>query len=102
MLCYTFQVMWLEGKANTVADALSRNPVDPEEPFPLRSYIVAPSQIAEEINDAARNCPDYVSVVEAWKNGTHAKDLPPQHPGRCLQDVWDSILAYRRQPYHNR
>ena len=62
-----------------------------EETFPIRSYVVAPSDLSTEIKSAAKNCHEYHSIVKAWKKGMAAKDLPPQHPGRCLQDVWHAI-----------
>ena len=91
MMPYNFQVSWLEGKSNAIADALSRNPIEPDTPLPIRTYVVAPSRMADEMKENAKMCDSYRSIVDAWKQGTLTKNLPPGHPGRQLKDVWNRL-----------
>ena len=91
MLPHTFEVIWLEGRFNAIADALSRSPVDEEDvPF-IRSYVLASNDLAKRMQDEAASCIEYKTIHEAWKNGIAATDLPPDHPARRLQDIWQRL-----------
>ena len=92
MMPYNFDVKWLAGKSNAIADVLLQNLVSAEEPLRIQTYIVAASRLAEEMKSEAVSCTSYHSIVEAWRRGTEAKNLPPDHPGLQLRDIWTNLL----------
>ena len=91
MLSFNFEVLWLEGKANAIADALSRSPLNDGEEYPLRTYIIADSDLVKDMINNAKSCPDYQTIVNSWKNDKLVKNLPPNHPGRPLLEVWKNL-----------
>ena len=93
MLPYNFSVVWLEGKANSIADALSRNPLREDKHFPINNFIIASSSLTDEIINQAKICLDYKSIVDAFKNEKVIKNPPSNHPARSLIDIWHSILV---------
>ena len=63
MLPYNFQVKWLEGKSNAIANALSWNLIDDKEkPLHIRKYIVASSELVDELKSEAVACTLYLSI----------------------------------------
>ena len=91
MMPYNFKVVWLEGKSNVIADALSRNPVERAQTFPIRAYVLASSELTKRLKEDANTCPEYLAIVEAWRNGKDVNNLPPDHAARTLKDVWKTI-----------
>ncbi len=96
---YTFDVTWVAGKTNLIADALSRAPVfDPpeemeeEEPVTL-CLAVAPDPALQEIYDAAED-EDYCAIVHALKQQKSPRNLPPSHPARPYSSVWSDLAIH--------
>ena len=91
LLLYQFSDMWLNGKANAIANALSRHPVDCEDddkPYPIRSCIVSGSEITSNLKNNASKCQKYQSIKEALHTGKLVQNLPSLHPAKCLGNVW--------------
>ena len=94
LLSYQFSVTWLSGKTNAITDALSRNPIDPgtdDKMFTLRSYVVGASRIVEDLKNGSTNCQHYKLIKEALRQGKLIKNLPPSHPDKGLNNVWDKL-----------
>ena len=103
---YTFQVEYLAGKLNVLADCLSRTPTmrkfDREELEELREMeeLVCRSTAvywenndhprSEEYYEAGSHDRDYLSVVEAVKNHTPFDELRRDHHARNYKKVNDS------------
>ena len=64
LLAFQFDVMWLCGKANAIADALSWNPVDkPLSNFGIHSYVIGGSNIVDDLKKAAAACQSYQEII---------------------------------------
>ena len=96
MLPFSFDVIWMDGKSNAIADALSRNPVEVGQTFPIRTFVLASSNLTRKLKADANNCPEYRSIVDAWKNDKENGNLPPDHPARVLKDIWKNLVADRQ------
>ena len=92
---YSFDVKWVAGKDNIIADALSRSPAPSKTTkptgFPIWACIAAPKARLQHIIDAANNCEAYQMVIEAFDQAKDLRNLPCDHPARRLQQVWDCI-----------
>ena len=98
LLPYSFNVEWLPGKQNLIADALSRNPCDAgaynpnDDPDSVSiKAIITPGSVAERLRDAASSCPSYRAVFRAFDSGISPRDLPDGHPARQFIGIWPSI-----------
>ena len=94
LLPYQFSVTWLNGKANAIADALSRHPVDSrndDKLYPFCSCIVGTSNIIKELNDGTTNCKSYKLIKEALLQAKLPTNLPPAHPAKSLQSIWNRL-----------
>ena len=43
------------------------------------------------IIEHANSCPTYFKIKNALSNDKHPASLPPDHPARCLKDVWHEL-----------
>ncbi len=111
---YTFDVEWIAGKDNLVADALSRAPVfppdDDEELGEAELNVCLATTAGEDADDkddaedpmleflldAARLDHDYQKVLAALQNGQDVQRLPPDHPARQYRQVWDNLSIWGR------
>ena len=96
---YTFEIQYVEGIKNEIADALSRSPVFQHENGEIDvANSIAIQQIEEyELHDnlsvpvldqMASNDTNYQLIKQAITMGTHPNDLPPDHPGRAYKADW--------------
>ena len=88
---FSFEVKWIAGKNNVIADAFSRFPVEKCNDTPLFSCILGQSSLVAEIRKAAKACPTYSSIHAALSSGKEPLVLPPSHPGHTLQNVWHRL-----------
>ena len=96
LLPFSFDVAWLPGKKNLIADALSRNPCDVGVDDLDSSGIgvkalVTPGTVADRIRNAAASCDEYQAVTRAFDSGSSPSDLPDGHPVKLFSGVWSSI-----------
>ena len=95
LLPYQFSVTWLNGKANAIADALSRHPIDSgndDKMYAFRSYIVGASGIVDDLKNGATNCEEFQLIKEALHQDKLVQNLPPSHPAKCLNNVWNRLM----------
>ena len=85
--------MWIKGKNNTMADALSRNPASNPEMinYSMKSDIIGNNILIKEIKYKANNCDVYKQIVTALIEGKTPKNFPNSHPTKLLQDVWHQL-----------
>ena len=90
---YSFNITWLEGKRNVLADMFSRNPIDPapSNPYHIKRFLVSSSSIASDICKAMDADADYSLIKKAISSGSRLSTLQPFHPGRQLRNVWDDL-----------
>ena len=95
MLAYSFEVQWLPGKANIIADTFSRFPASkpPVGTVPIRACLLGQSLLVDKIKAEAKTCSAYTSIFGAFSNGKHPSQLPEAHPARTLLSVWDTLSA---------
>ena len=94
ILDYSFEVQWLPGKHNIIANALSRAPALTTEGWtflPLYSCIIAPASTMELLRSSAETCPAYKATRMAFQAGTSQLDLHPDHQAKQIKDVWHSL-----------
>ena len=99
LLGYSYDVIWIPGKKQTIADALSRNPVFPPEEenetdVLIRAVIcqkVLPDLALQELSEAAMNDDAYKEICRAVDIKKPLKDLPTDHPGRHFTKEWDFL-----------
>ena len=94
VLDYPFEVTWVAGKDNVIADALSRAPSSTTEgatSLPVHSCIIAPQSTITQLQDSCRADPAYQQIVDTFRHGKHLADIPADHPARRLKQVWDQI-----------
>ena len=98
---FCFDVTWVKGKDNVIADALSRYPVfsgdstfDEENTNLCRQVREDPSfnVLFEGIDDS------YRSIIQALRDGKNPSDLPIMHAARELQHVWRYLSLYDDEP----
>ena len=88
LLPYNFKTMYIAGKSNVIADALSRYPVSP--PSRCNSMFIQDRKLLE-LDTAANEDVDYKVIKEAIQQHVPYNDLPPKHPGRLFRNIWDEI-----------
>ena len=103
LLPYSFDVSWLPGKKNLIADALSRNPCDVDQDGNKVTdncasdtgigvkAVVTPGTVTDRIRNVAASCAEYQAVNQAFDSGVAPSDLPDGHPARSLGGVWSAI-----------
>ena len=99
---YTFTVVWSPGKTNYIADALSRAPVfdPPEKEEYAVNHIIAEnlhtilSVKSKEFVQATRDDEEYLLIRKAILDGKKINDLPPNHPARPYNLVWNELSVH--------
>ena len=94
ILDHPFEVKWMAGKDNVIADASSHAPASSTEgstAVPINSCIVATSMELATIIDQSKTDPAYKQIVDAFRHGRNLSDLPVDHPARRLKQVWHQI-----------
>ena len=103
---YTFDVVWVQGKTHFIADALSRAPVfsPPEEAqmaqnvnvagFVISAAISSIDPMIQELASEAERDEDYKVLLTALLGCNKFSLLPPIHPARLFQNVWDELSVF--------
>ena len=99
LLGYSYSVEWIEGKKQTIADALSRSPVsDPEEDETrdvlIRHIVcdtVQPDLALRKLSEATSKDAVYQEIMKAIRGHKVLKDLPTDHPGQAFKQQWDAL-----------
>ena len=89
-----FDVKWMAGKDNVIADALSRSPAASTEgstSVPVSSCVIALNVELANITECCQSDPAYKQIVDAFNQGRRLSDLPVDHPAHRLKQVWDQI-----------
>ena len=92
-MAYSFDVVWIKGKNNAMADAFSRNLVNQPETtkYAIKSYIIGNDTLIKEIKDAANECITYKQIATALIEDKEPKNFPNGHSTKLLQDVWHQL-----------
>ena len=96
---YRFQVNWIEGKNNLIADALSRSPVsfieDNYDEFDSNHVKICSLEAANhpplslaKLKEFAENDPSYQAIIKVLIENKNIDNLPPLHPARTLKSIW--------------
>ena len=97
---FDFEVIWTPGKTHLIADALSRAPVfAPKEPEAVICNALMAQTLAEDpalqpLYDAIETDHDYQLIISSLLKGTTAKNLPPNHPGKRLSNIWNDLSIF--------
>ena len=98
---YRFDVKWTPGKEHLIADALSRAPVfepndveDNEGAFAAALTTDIPRVTLEDLQQAASVDDDYQQVIRAHQRAKLVKNLPPDHPAKLFNNVWDNVAFH--------
>ena len=96
---YQYNVEYLPGKMNFIADALSRSPVFQPEANELHDVLIQTLRVEagdpqlEAIVEAAVADPIYQQVIKAVSSKADWKNLPHQHPARLYRNQWDFLAV---------
>ena len=93
-----FEVKWLAGKDNVIADALSRAPAPTtagSTSMPIRACMVAPQSTITNILDCVKNDKAYQDIIDAFQQGKSLADLNESHPARRLKQVWGAAISHQ-------
>ena len=94
LINFSFDVIWVPGKTHLIADALSRNPVfTAPEPEIEAIDINLDDPLVNELQRAAQTEDEYQSIITALSTNKVPKNLPPHHPARLYNNVWDSLSS---------
>ena len=90
---FSFEVTWIEGQKNILADVFSRNPCEryTKSEYPIRTYLVSSSSLSEMIKSAAKSDIDYKLTLTALKEKKRIIDLQCNHPTCQLRNVRHEI-----------
>ena len=99
LLGFQFNVEYVPGKLNLIADALSRYPVFQPDAEEVKDVLVQAFRVNVESNDpqlkeikeAAKNCHEYQQVVEAIRSKEELNALPIDHPARKYKYFWKEM-----------
>ncbi len=101
-MSYTFDLQWVNGKNNVIADALSRTPVfSPTQEDHCCCKAMSPTTITAELQpflDAAQLDKDYESIVHALLTDTDPKYLHPSHSARSYANIWNHLSILSDNP----
>ena len=100
----TFEVKYLKGSVNKIADALSRRPVFAasdagdillEDGKFVNAVSAATEEIespsAPELTNWALSDDEYQKIVELLKKKIKSSDIPPGHPASHYRNMWDFL-----------
>ena len=103
-LAYQFEVEYIKGIRNKIADALSRYPVfgpdkeDEEDEEDEAVFTCAVTTrlkcdpLLDDMRAAAAADGEYQRMIQSVERGVKKDDLAPDHPGRFLtEDEWDAL-----------
>ena len=92
---YNFEVVWVPGKLNCIADALSRYPVFSGDATDLESSVVRAVRISREEPSLKflflAIDTDYRHIVKALREGVKLETLPSTHPARPYRNIWSRL-----------
>ena len=113
---YVFETIYIKGKDNVIADALSRQPLfdsedaeeleDDNEDEQVTAYFCVAAAFREpmvgvekdvllhNINKFADEDPSYQQIIHAFRNDKDPRDLHPDHPAKAYQSVWPQISQW--------
>ena len=100
---YDYEIMWVQGKKNNIADALSRHfplsdlSTPPDDSVPANSILVnsiVSDPALSNLFSAAERDADYSTVVKAFQDNLMPKTLPTHHPAQMYANIWDKISLY--------
>ena len=97
LLAYSFCLHYLKGSANTVADALSRFPVerplsyDPDFHEIALCRAVYTDPLLDSFKEAASSDQNYQLVLAALKERKPLENLPAWHPAKAFKNEWDRL-----------
>ena len=97
LLGYSYDVLWIPGKRQTIADALSRSPVfaaeEEENPEVTIRSIICEEELPDlalcELSKNATEDITYQEVKNALEGRKLLKDLPTDHPAHHFANQWD-------------
>ena len=119
LLRYRFRVLWMPGKTQSIADALSRSPVfEAEEKSDILICTVRACLASQEgqpnrneggsenVNDLAlveliahaKADQDYQKVLDAVHRHKDLRQLPRDHPAQSSRSYWDSLAVEPELP----
>ena len=103
LIDFNIAVFHLPGTKNVTADFLSRHTLPskeaPEFPRGKRSVLVRTVKSQEttredgslwKVAERTADCKETKNIIEAVKKGLEVKELPTDHPGRTLADIWQN------------
>jgi hypothetical protein len=99
---YQFNITWIPGKVNLIADALSRAPVfspqeEDEEEAAAKVYHISVSKLdtsdiaLRKIIEIAQEDQEYQAVINLILCDKNPKKVDPVHPARLYSNVWEDI-----------
>lgn len=102
---YSFELRFVRGKHNVIADFMSRYPVNgtPANEFDghtlneitLESVELFQGKISdfnvELFQSEAKKCPEYSQLLELFKTDVSSNKIPKDHPARLYRQHWDSF-----------
>ena len=88
---YAFEVKWIPGKNNVIADTFSRYPSSAAPPLTVASMVLGNASIVNRLKSAAASCPIYRQIRDAFIANKDPHRLPDNHPARQLLTVWDNL-----------
>ena len=99
LLGYCYDVEWIPGKKQTIADALSRAPVfDPDEEETIDVIIhhimveeVQTDLALKKLSEATADDATYQEIMKAIRGHKILKDLPKDHPGQAFKQQWEAL-----------
>ena len=94
ILDHPFEIKWLAGKENIIADALSRAPAestDGSTSLPVNACALAPTSTLAEIIECTRTDISYKQIVDAFQQCRELSSLPEDHPAQRLKQIWGRI-----------
>ena len=96
VLDHPFEVKWMAGKGNVIADALSSAPASKTDDstsleLPVKACIVAPQTMLAKIVECCQTDQTYKQIIDFFRQGKVLTSLLTDHPARRLKQVWDRI-----------
>ena len=100
---YSFQIEYVKGTKNELADALSRYPIKSSQEENDIENEIALNEINEyegeklsikELEKIAESDHHYTEIRHAILNNVRSQDLPPDHPGRLHRSNWHLLATH--------